>query len=217
MIVNPGINDSYPPPAQSPQKRQVAVKNQVDKAILESQALSKKAAAQKGNVANRSKFVDRVDLSTKLSIDDVNRLLEREVGKKVKQMFEKAGIDPSAIAETDWSPRATADRIFRGTTSLFEIWKAQHKNMSPEELIDSFEHVLRASVHQGANEAIGLIEAHKFEDEQSIVSTAKETISLVNERFDAYFEDLRSKLSERAGERESEPQTKGETASEDRS
>lgn len=140
--------------------------------------------------------IDKVNLSVGMSVEDVNKLLVSEVGKKVKAMFEEAGIDPASLADTDWSPEATAERIFRGTTGMFGIWKSQHKKMSDDELIDSFEAVLRKSVDQGASEAIGLIEARGFDKEESIVGTARETISLVHEKFDDYFETLRNGSSE---------------------
>lgn len=156
------------------------------------------ATGAKSNHISGTNSVDKINLSVGMSIDDVNRLMMSEVGKKVEAMFEEAGIDPAAVAETDWSPEATAERIFRSTTGLFEIWKSQNKEMSEEELIDSFESVLRKSVDQGANEAIGLIEARGFEKEESVVSTARETVSLVHNKFDDYFESLRTGLEEAA-------------------
>ena len=195
MIVETKAKDAYAVRVKSPPKSHETAKNQLNRDILDSVELS--GGKQKAEKSLAGNSVDRVDLSQSMSIEDVNRLLVTEVGRKVEKMFEEAGIDPVSVADTDWSPEATAERIFRGTTGLFEIWRAQHKDMSETELIDSFEEVLRASVDQGAQEAIGLIEARGFENEENVLDTAKETMSLVHEKFDSYFESLRERLETR--------------------
>ena len=181
----------------SARAQRAAAKAKLDKDIIDTVELSHKAPKKRPGLASQ---VDRVDLSTKMSIEDVNRLLKSEVGKKVKSLFEDAGIDPSSAADTDWSPEATADRIFSGSTGLLGVWRGQHPEMSEKELIESFEKVLRKSVNQGASEAIGLISSRGFEDEDSLVNTAEETIGLVHRKFDAYFADLQEKLAASEGE-----------------
>jgi hypothetical protein len=172
--------------------QRAAVQAKRDKDIIDTVSFSNKTQKKRGEV---TASVDRVNLSTKMSVDDINRLLESEVGKKVKQLFEDADINPAAVADTDWSPEAVADRIFRGSTGLFEIWRGQHSEMSEKELVDSFEKVLRKSVDQGASEAVGLISARNFDDEDALIQTAEDTIALVHQKFDDYFADLRDKLS----------------------
>ena len=172
-----------------------AVQAARDKDILDTVSLSTKTPKKKEPVVGP---MDRVDLSTRLSIDDVNRLLESEVGKKVKGMFEDANIDIAQVADTDWSPEAVADRIFTGSTGLFGVWRNQHPKMSESELIDSFEKVLRTSVDRGAAEAVGLISARNFDGEDALLKTADDTVSLVHKKFDDYFAGLRENLSESA-------------------
>jgi len=175
---------------------QAAVKTRLDAALVDTVVISgaKKDSNQQvgGNQGGQS--VDQVNLSTTFSIEEVNRLMESEIGKKVADMFKEAAIDPSSIADTDWSPEATAERIFQGTTGMFEIWREQHKDQSEAELIDSFEEVLRKSVDKGAEEAIGLIKARLFDNEDSVVGTAMDTMSLVHKKFDDFFENLRANL-----------------------
>jgi hypothetical protein len=191
MQINLHPGEVYAAKAQSAKAKPSSVAAMRDRQIIDRVTLSGKERAAGKKPPGQVGTVDRVDLSAGLSVDEVNRLLEKEVGRKVKEMFEEAGIEPTAVADTDWSPEATADRIFRGTTGLFDIWKSQHKDMNEEELINSFEQVVRASVDRGASEAIGLIEARKFEAEDTLVETARETIGLVHEKFDSYFEALR--------------------------
>ncbi|MBN2717664.1 MAG: DUF5610 domain-containing protein [Deltaproteobacteria bacterium] len=216
MLVEPKVKAAYDANGTrpSPGTHRASVKNQLNRSIVDTIEISgKKGKPSEAPGALHGKTVDRVDLSRTFSVEDVNHLLVTEVGRKIEKMFEEAGIDPVAIADTDWSPEATAERIFRGTTGLFEIWKAQHKDMSEAELIDSFEQVLRSSVDQGAQEAIGLIEARKFEDEENIVGTAKETMGLVHAKFDDYFTALRERLNGE-GETTDTTQTKDSGSSE---
>lgn len=196
MIVDAKVKEAYGARTIALPKKQAVVQNQLDREIVDTVSLSGSPEhSKKAGGIKPSGQMDKVDLTKGFSVDDVNRLLVSEVGKKVKAMFDEAGIDPVAVADTDWSPAATAERIFRGTTAMFEIWRAQHKDMSEEKLIDSFEQVLRASVDRGAAEAIGLIEARKFEEEDSIVGTARDTISLVHQKFDEYFASKREELT----------------------
>jgi hypothetical protein len=191
MQISLNPKEVYAANAQATRAKPSSVAAMRDRQIIDRVTLSGKDRVAEKKHTGHATSVDRVDLSAGLSVDEVNQLLEKEVGRKVREMLDEAGIEPTALADRDWSPEATAERIFRGTTGLFEIWKSQHRDMSEEELIDSFEHVLRASVDRGATEAIGLIEARKFESEDTIVDTARETIGLVHEKFDSYFKSLR--------------------------
>ncbi|MBN2340243.1 MAG: DUF5610 domain-containing protein [Deltaproteobacteria bacterium] len=194
MHVEFNVKKSYGQNARLQQRRLEKSENIFSKDSKDKVELSADASRQTASMGT----IDKIDLSAGMSIDDVNRLLETAVGEKVKAMFEDAGIEPSTVANTDWSPEATAERIFRGTTGLFEIWKSQNKDMSEEELIDSFEQVLRNAVDRGASEAIGMIEARGFNEEESVVSTARETISMVHEKFDNFFESMRNDLGEKS-------------------
>ena len=135
---------------------------------------------------------DRVDLKSGLEVEKIQQLLTTEIGKKVDKMMADAGIDLTAAAGLDWSPEATSERIFDMTTGLFGVWRDQHPDMSEEELIDSFEKVIRSSVDQGYEEASAIISAGGF-NEQTAETTGK-TMSLLHERYDTYFEELRSNL-----------------------
>ena len=135
--------------------------------------------------------MDKDDLKTGLSLERIQDLLTTEIGKKVDEMMAAAGIDMTAAAGLDWSPEATAGRIFDMTTGLFGVWKDQHPDQSEEELVDSFEKVIRSSVDQGASEAMAIISAGGIGDD--VLSVSEKTMSTLHERYDAFFEDLRSK------------------------
>jgi hypothetical protein len=205
MQISLNPKEVYAANAQAAKAKPASVAAMRDRQIVDRVTLSGKDLAAEKKHTGQATSVDRVDLSAGLSVDEVNQLLEKEVGRKVREMLDEAGIEPTALADRDWSPEATAERIFRGTTGLFEIWKSQHRDMSEEELIDSFEHILRASVDRGATEAIGLIEARKFESEDSILDTAKETVGLVHEKFDSYFGSLREGSTDNNSSEKHEP------------
>lgn len=192
MIVELRAKQTYGSPAKpsNAAKAHSAATNHFEKSKTDTVDLSGK----KNSPSKVVNTIDMVNLSVGLSIDEVNRMMVSEVGKRVNAMFEEAGIEPTDIANTDWSSDATATRIFEGTTNMFEIWRSQNKDMEEAELIDSFEEVLRKSVDMGASEAIGLIEGRGFDDE--VVGTAQETMSLVHSKFDEYFGNLRSALEQ---------------------
>ena len=86
----------YSKEVQSARTQRATVKAKLDKGIIDTVTLSDKAPKKRAGDASQ---VDKVELSTKMSVEDVNRLLQSKVGEKVKSLFEDAGIDPSAVAD----------------------------------------------------------------------------------------------------------------------
>ncbi len=138
--------------------------------------------------------MDNVDLKSGLSLERIQSLLTTEIGKKVDGMMEAAGIDISAAAGLDWSPDATAGRIFDMTTGLFSVWKDQHSDMSEEELIDSFEKMIRTSVDKGASEAMAIISSSDVGNDK--LSVSEKTMSVLHSKYDDFFAGLRSNPEE---------------------
>jgi len=159
---------------------------------IESARLQKNQSTAEVRTDEKTKSIDTVDLKTGLSIQEIQSLLTTEIGKKLEAMFSRYGLDPLAMAGVDWSPEATAGRIFDMTTSLYEVWKEQHKGASDEELIDGFEKTIRKAVDQGASEAMEIISALDVDD--SIKATAAETMSILHSRYDDFFSKLRAAL-----------------------
>ncbi len=153
--------------------------------------------ARKTNMTGLKKAspgMDKVDLRSGFSLERIQSLLTTEIGKKVDEMMAAAGIDITAAAGLDWSPEATAGRIFDMTTGLFSVWKNQHADMSEDELVDSFEKVIRSSVDQGASEAMGILSASGVNDDA--LSVSEKTMSVLHSKYDDFFEGLRSKPEE---------------------
>ena len=152
----------------------------------------KKEASGSSKTASQS-GLDTIELSSGVSIEQIQSFLQTEIGKKIDAMMAGAGIDFSQAAGMDWSPEATSTRIFDMATGLFGIWRDQHPDMTEDELVDSFEKVIRTSVDQGANEAIALIDTAGFDEETKDIS--QKTISLLHEKLDTHFDDLRGQAT----------------------
>ncbi len=147
-----------------------------------------------------SSNMDKVDLKSGFSLERIQSLLTTEIGKKVDKMMADAGIDISTAAGLDWSPDATAGRIFNVTTGLFSVWKNQHQDMTEEELVNSFENVIRSSVDKGASQAMAILSASGVSDD--VLSVSEKTMSVLHSKYDDFFDDLRPK-SESEPEQES--------------
>ncbi|MFH1998316.1 MAG: DUF5610 domain-containing protein [Planctomycetota bacterium] len=157
--------------------------------------LKAKYSVPKMEPSSNSKGVsveDSVDLSSSMSLKQINERLSTEIGKKLDEMLKAHGIDLRDAAGLDWSPEATATRIFEGVSGLLGIWEWQNPQMSDAEVIDSFEEVIRSAIDLGYSQAMTALAPLNLDD--SVKSIAQETISLVHEKFDGFFLALREEL-----------------------
>ncbi len=166
------------------------------RALAKTRPTAHKPAAQAGSLARTRGKADTIDLSTGLTLEKIQDYLKSAIGEKVAGLFAEAGIEPADAAGVDFSPEATADRIVEFSTGLFEVYKAQNRDLGEEELIDKFEATLRGAVDQGAGEAFAIIGATLGEDALSI---GHQTIDLVHSKYDDFFARLRG---EQTGEAE---------------
>lgn len=140
----------------------------------------------------KAAFGEKVDLSKDSSKKFLQDALLSEIGKQVDTVLQNNGLDIRDAAGLDWSAEATSQRIFEGTTGLFGVWRGQHPEMSEKELIDSFEKTIRKAVDQGAGEAMSILVNAGFGNETK--DTASETMAMVHDKFDAFFDELRQGL-----------------------
>ncbi|MCP4600808.1 MAG: hypothetical protein GY847_09795 [Proteobacteria bacterium] len=150
--------------------------------------LNKTADAESANAS------DKIDLKGGMSLERIQSLLTTEIGKKIDESLASAGIDITAAAGIDWSPEATAGRIFDFTTGLIDVWRRQHPKMSEEEVINSFEKVIRGSVDRGASEAMGILKSAGIENDAT--SVAEKTMSVLHKNYDDYFANLKAEVEE---------------------
>jgi len=150
------------------------------------------ARLNEGDSVSKGLAMDKVDLSQGLSAKYIQDMLLTEVGKKISGVLEKEGIDLSQYANQDFSPEATSQRIFDFTTGFFEMYKSRHKDESEEEVINGFEKLVRSSTQKGYEEAMGILAGAGFGSEETGI--AGQTMSLLGQKFDDYFTQLRENL-----------------------
>lgn len=133
--------------------------------------------------------VDTATLSAEAVLRITNEALESEFGAKISASFEEHGIDLSRYTGMDWSPEATAKRIFDFASGMLEVWRGQNPKMDESALIDSFEETIRGAVDEGYQSAVGVLEGMGAGDETLDVS--RRTMSELSRLFDDFFAKLR--------------------------
>jgi hypothetical protein len=139
-----------------------------------------------------AKTRDLVKLSPEATLKYGQARLEEHVRTKLKEQFAAAGIDLDAAAGQDWSPDATAQRIFGFASGLLGAYRAQNPKLSESEVLTKFEGLMRGAVDTGYGQALEVLNGMGASDE--ILSTAQTTIDKVHSLFDGFFAELRSQL-----------------------
>jgi len=153
-----------------------------------------KAPPGRGSLAemkglSRKTSPERVSLSAAAGAASAQNTLETSMADKVREMFSEYGIEQPDYAGVDFSPQATAQRIFGFASGMMSVYADQHPELSGDELIDSFESTIRGAVDEGYGEAIEILQGMQMSDE--VLSTAEETKSILDGLFDDFFSDLR--------------------------
>jgi hypothetical protein len=144
--------------------------------------------------SSQARSSDRLALSVDAANQHMQTSLLGETGKKVQALFDKHGVELPSTEGIDWSADATAQRIFDFASSFVELHKQQNPDMDEAEAIDTYETIIRGAVDKGVGEALEMLEGGGFLEHS--VDLARETQSLVHEKFDAFFAELRANLAE---------------------
>lgn len=162
------------------------------------QIKSEYAVAKVEPASNSSEFAqeDSVDLSMSMSLKEINERMSTKIGRKLDEALKAEGVDLRSAAGLDWSPEATATRLFEAISGLLPVWEAQHPEMSRDEVVDSFESVIRDAIDLGYSQAMEVLEPLDIDD--GVKAVAEETISLLHGKFDVFFMSLREELKERS-------------------
>lgn len=144
------------------------------------------------DVEARTERKDRIHLSPEATQKYGQAKLQEHILGKLKEQLAAAGVDFDAAAGLDWSPDATAQRIFGFATGLMGIFRDQNPELSESEVIDKFESTVRGAVDEGYSQAIGILQGLNVGDE--VLDTAQTTIDKVHTLFDDFFANLRSQL-----------------------
>lgn len=84
----------------------------------------------------------KLSLTSKEIVDKINEQLKISLPEGVQ-----------SLKPEDVTPEATADRIVFGVTAFFDVYAKQKKNLSGDELVDSFVSEVTRGVGQGYEDA----------------------------------------------------------------
>jgi len=145
------------------------------------------------DVGARTERRDRIKLSNEATQQYGLSQLQEHILGKIKSQMEAAGVDFDAAATLDWSPDATAQRIFGFASGLLGVFRDQNPELSEAELIDKFESTVRGGVDDGYGQAIEILQGLSVGEE--VLNTAQTTIEKVHGLFDNFFAELRAQLA----------------------
>jgi hypothetical protein len=140
--------------------------------------------------AVRVSVADQLKLSPEAMLKYGQSRLESHVRDKLKEQFAAAGVDLDAAQGQDWSPDATAHRIFDFASGLLGAYRKQHPELSETDAVNKFETLIRGAVDKGYGQAMDVLNGMGASDE--VVGTAKTTIDNVHTLFDDFFAGLRA-------------------------
>lgn len=146
------------------------------------------------DVGARAERRDRIKLSHEATQQYGLSQLQEHILGKIKSQMEAAGVDFDVASQLDWSPDATAQRIFGFASGLLGVFRDQNPELSEEELLDKFESVVRGGVDEGYGQAIEILQGLNVGEE--VLNTAQTTIEKVHGLFDDFFANLRSQLDQ---------------------
>ena len=127
-----------------------------------------------------------LSLVLRTAIEEINKLLEPELGENVIQKAAESGLDVS--------PEATAQRIVSQSTSFFNAFKAQHPGENESTVLTNFIDIISNGIEKGFNEARNILEGLEVL-EGDIASNIDQTFELVQEKLAAF----KTMISDRNG------------------
>jgi hypothetical protein len=136
---------------------------------------------------------DSVQISAKVQAKQLQDALLSEIGKRIDAVLGEAGVDLREAAGLDWSAEATAERIFSFAIASFGAFVDRHQELTEEERITRFESLIRGAVDAGARDAMAVLTSAGVEDQTRPL--AEETMALVHQKFDKFFDEQREALA----------------------
>lgn len=117
-----------------------------------------------------------------------SQMLFVEVSIQVSMRTETAVPADGATSSLDFSPEATATRIFDFSMSLFGVFQSQNSDLSPEEALADFETLVRDAIDEGFAQATDILEGMGAMNE-NVSAFIDETSLILTELLDNFFAD----------------------------
>ncbi len=119
----------------------------------------------------------------KAAIDAINKELEGELGENAIERGAEQGLDVS--------PEATAERIVRLSTNLYDLYRQNNPDLSDEEQLNRFIEVISSGIDQGFGEAkdildgLGVLEGEIEENIDKTYELVQQGLAEFRERIEA--------------------------------
>src|SRR5262249_17386689 len=121
------------------------------------------------------KLYESLSLTGKQIVDKINEQLKTTLPNGVQSL------KPEEV-----TPDATAQRIVDGVTASFDAYAKQHKDLSGDDLINSFLNEVQKGVSSGYSDAFNTLKALGAFDVDGVQSGVEKTRSLIDEKLAAW-------------------------------
>jgi hypothetical protein len=156
-----------------------------DAVILDASLGTKSAEVnQKKSGDNFQQLYEALSLTGREIVDKINEQLKLTLPEGVQ-----------SLKPEDVTPDATADRIVKGVTAFFEIYAKQKKNLSGDELVDSFISEVQRGVSSGYDDAFKFLEGIGAFKVDGVQDGVEKTRSLIDEKLAAFAAQKKKDLS----------------------
>ncbi len=137
-----------------------------------------------------------------ISLDDArsftSQLIVERISVRLTSVFTEAPAQETS-SPLDFSPDATAQRIFSFSINMFAVYQAQNPDEPLESALTNFEQIVRDAIDEGFGEARGILEELGRLDEQT-AEFVDNAYSVLDRLLDAFFrQDGIGEESEPAG------------------
>lgn len=168
----------------SPNESQVTTPpTNVAASVAEQQKASLNVSILKSTEVSLSAKDNPLALSLRAIIDELNTVLEPDLGPNA--------IDATAESGLDVSPEATAERIVNLSTAFFSSFQDSNPDETGDEVLTHFLDVIRGGIDQGFAEARNVLEGLAVL-EGSVASNIDLTYELVQEKLDTFQQNITS-------------------------
>jgi hypothetical protein len=181
-VSTPKINNNKT--AEAPKQSIAEFRASSDAVVLDASLGTKVNPEDNSGKSDFQALYQALDLTSKEIVDKINEQLKITLPGGVQ-----------SLKPEDVTPEATADRIVSGVTAFFDIYAKQKKNLSGDELVDSFISEVTRGVSEGYGDAVKFLEASGAFSVNGVKDGVEKTRSLIDEKLQAFADQKKKDLS----------------------
>ena len=169
--------------------------------IEKSADINSKIISQINDTPKKSSSKGVKDSSDKVSLGfDTSKglqVLTKEITKSLNELLiTKLPEGLESLNPDDFTSEKTADMIVNGVVALFPAYAKQNPELEGEELINSFMETVKGGIDKGYKQAFSTLEGLKAFEFDGVQSGIEKTMSLVDEKLNAFAAQLIGKKEE---------------------